>query len=73
MDIEPRFLLVACCDLAGHCSNVCGNNDAAVEATRKVLDDLAVLNVRIGEFYSDRSVKMLPTGNFLTGMQYNSI
>jgi hypothetical protein len=65
-------LLIACCDLASHCSNVCGNNDAAVDATRKILDDLADLNVRIGEFFSDRSVKMLPTGDFLTGMQHSS-
>ncbi len=72
MDIVPCFLLVACCDLAGHCSKVRGNNDAAVEATGKVLDDLAGLNVRIGEFFSDRSVKMLPTGDFLTGMQHSS-
>jgi hypothetical protein len=42
------------------------NNDAAVEAMRKVLDDLA-WNVRVGEFYPDRSVKMLTTGDFLTG------
>jgi hypothetical protein len=69
MDIVPRFLLVACCYLAGHCSNVRRNNDAAVEATQKVL---AVLNVRIGEFYLDRSVKMLPTDNFLTGRQHSS-
>ncbi len=72
LDIIPRFLLVACCDLADHCSNVRGNNDAAVDAPKKILDDLAGLNVRIGEFFSDRSVKMLPTGDFLTEMQHSS-
>jgi hypothetical protein len=65
MDIVPRFLLVYCCDLAG-------NSDAALDATRKVMDDLAGLNLRIGEFFSERSVKMLPTGDFLTGMQHSS-
>ncbi len=36
------------------------------------MDDLASLNVRIGEFFSERSVKMLPTGDFLMGMQHSS-
>jgi hypothetical protein len=72
MEIVPRFLLVACCDLAGNCSNVRSNNDAAIEATRKVLDDLAVLNVRVVKFFSERSVKMLSTGDLLTGLQHSS-
>jgi hypothetical protein len=72
MDIVPRFLLTNCCDLANNCSNVRSNSDSALEATRKVMDDLASLNVRIGEFFSERSVKMLPTGDFLTGMQHSS-
>jgi hypothetical protein len=72
LNIVPRFLLTYCCDLASHCSNVRGNSDAALDATRKVMDDLASLNARIGEFFSERSVKMLPTGDFLTGMQHSS-
>jgi hypothetical protein len=72
LDIVPRFLLTYCCDLVSHCSNVRGNSDSALDATRKVMDDLASLNVRIGEFFSERSVKMFPTGDFLTGMQHSS-
>ena len=72
LDIVPRFLLTYCCELESHCSNVRGNSDAALDATRKVMDDLASLNARIGDFFSERSVKMLPTGDFLTGMQHSS-
>jgi hypothetical protein len=35
MDIVPRLLLVACCDLAGHCSNVrCNQRWASTLANR---------------------------------------
>jgi hypothetical protein len=49
-----------------------GNNDAAVDATRKVLEDLACLNVKIGEHLAESSAKMLSTGDFLTGVENSS-
>jgi len=68
MEIVPRFLLKACCEEALHCLNVRGNGSEAIDAARKILDDLSSLNDRIGDYMSGNAAKMVPTIGLLTGV-----
>jgi hypothetical protein len=68
MEIIPRFLLKACCDEQLHCRNVRGNGGGAIDAARKILDDLAGLNGRIGYYLAANAAKMISTVDMLTGV-----
>ncbi len=50
IETVPRFLLKTCCEDVLHCLNVRGNGSGAIEAARKILDDLSGLNGRIGDY-----------------------
>ncbi len=68
MEIVPRFLLKACCEDVLHCLNVRGNGSGAIDAARKILDDLSGLNVRIGDYMAVNAAKMVSTVGLLTGV-----
>jgi hypothetical protein len=68
MEIVPRFLLKTCCEEALHCLNVRGNGSEAIDAARKILDDLTSLNDRIGDYMAGNAAKMVPTVGLLTGV-----
>jgi hypothetical protein len=50
-----------------HCANIRGADPASVAACKKVMDDLSSLNNRVGEFLQTEQVKMVRTGDLLTG------
>jgi hypothetical protein len=68
MEIVPRFLLKACCEDALHCLNVRGNGSDAIDAARKILDDLSGLNDRISDYMAGNAAKMVSTVGLLTGV-----
>ncbi len=68
MEIVPHFLLKACCEDVLHCLNVRGNGIGAIDAARKILDDLSGLNVRIGDYMAVNAAKMVSTVGLLTGV-----
>ncbi len=68
MEIVPRFLLKACCEDVLHCLNVRGNDSGAINAARKILDDLSGLNGRIGDYMAVNAAKMVSTVDLLTGV-----
>jgi hypothetical protein len=68
MEIVPRFLLMACCEEALHCLNIRGNGSEAIDAARKILDDLSGLNDRIGDYMAGNAVKMVSMVGLLTGV-----
>jgi hypothetical protein len=50
-----------------HCANIRGADSASVDACKRVMEDLATLNSRVGEFLQGEQVKMVRTGDLLTG------
>jgi hypothetical protein len=68
MEIVLHFLLKACCDEVTHCLNVRGNGSEAIDAARKILDDLSSLNDRIGDYMAGNAAKMVSTVGLLTGV-----
>jgi hypothetical protein len=57
-----------CCEESLHCLNVRGNGSGAIEAARKILDDLSSLNARIGDYLAANAAKMVSTVGLLTGV-----
>ncbi len=68
MEVIPRFLLKACCDERAHYQNFRGSGSGAMDATRKILDDLSGLNERIGDHLATPATKMIATVDLLTGV-----
>jgi hypothetical protein len=50
-----------------HCADIRGADPASVEACKKVMEDLASLNEKIGDILQTEQVKMIKTGDLLTG------
>jgi hypothetical protein len=67
LEVVPRFLIRACCGDNSHCSNVRGAESASIDASKKVLEDLANLNNRMGDYLSSASVSMIRTGDLISG------
>ncbi len=67
MEVLPRFLLRPCCEDTSHCSNT-RLLDAAVVATgKRILHDLAELNMKIADNLSASNVRYISTGDLLAG------
>jgi hypothetical protein len=67
LEAVPRFLIRSCCMDLQHCADIRGADPASVEACKKVMEDLASLNDRIGDILQTEQVKMVKTGDLLTG------
>ncbi len=67
LEVVPRFLIRACCGDNSHCSNVRGADSASIDASKKVLEDLASLNNRIGDYLISGNVSMIRTGDLISG------
>jgi hypothetical protein len=67
LEAVPRFLIRSCCMDLQHCADIRGADPASVEACKKVMEDLASLNERIGDILQTEQVKMVKTGDLLTG------
>jgi hypothetical protein len=50
-----------------HCADIRGADPASVDACKKIMEDLASLNERIGDLLQTEQVKMVRTGDLLTG------
>jgi hypothetical protein len=50
-----------------HCSNVRGADPASVDSCKKIMEDLATLNTRGGEFLQADNVSIIRTGDLITG------
>jgi hypothetical protein len=69
MEVLPRFLIAHCCDNAAHCSNVRQEGPAGTQACKKILSDLAELNVLLAAHLTFLRVKMVATGDLLAGIK----
>ncbi len=67
MEVVPWFLLRPCCDEPTHCSNTRQLDSARVAAGKRILHDLADLNVRMAEYFSASNVRYISTGDILVG------
>jgi hypothetical protein len=67
MKVVPRFLLRPCCDEPTHCINTRQLDSAGVAAGKRILHDLADLNVRMAEYLAASNVRYISTGNLLAG------
>ncbi len=67
LEAVPRFLIRSCCMDMQHCANIRGADSASVAACKKVMEDLSSLNGRVGELLQTEQVKMVRTGDLLTG------
>jgi len=48
LEAVPRFLIRSCCMDLQHCANIRGTDPASVDACKKIMEDLATLNSRVG-------------------------
>ncbi len=67
LEAVPRFLIRSCCMDLQHCADIRGADPASVDACKKIMEDLASLNERIGDTLQTEQVKMVRTGDLLTG------
>jgi hypothetical protein len=67
MEVLPRFLLCPCCDDNGHCSNTRLLDAAGIAAGKRILHDLADLNLKIADYLSASNVRYISTGDLLAG------
>jgi hypothetical protein len=67
LEAVPRFLIRSCCMDMLHCANIRGADSASIAACKKVMEDLSSLNTRVGEYLQTEQVKMVKTGDLLTG------
>ncbi len=64
---SARYLLMACCETATHCANVPGKDDAALNASMKILCDLADLNQSLYNRLNKNNLEFVFTGDLLAG------
>jgi uncharacterized membrane protein YgcG len=69
LDVLPRYLIVHCCDNQAHCVNVRRDGRSGTEACKKILTDLAELNALLAAHLTSGNVKMIATGDILTGIK----
>jgi hypothetical protein len=67
LEAVPRFLIRSCCMDLQHCTDIRGADPASVDACKKIMEDLASLNGRVGDHLQSEQVKMVRTGDLLTG------
>jgi hypothetical protein len=67
MEVLPRFLLRPCCNDLTHCSNTRQLDSAGVAASKRVLHDLADLNIKIADYLSASNMQYVSTGDLLAG------
>jgi hypothetical protein len=67
LEAVPRFLIRSCCMDQQHCTDIRGADPVSVDACKKIMEDLASLNERIGDLLQTEQVKMVRTGDLLTG------
>jgi hypothetical protein len=67
MEVVPRFLHRPCCEEPTHCSNTHQLDSAGVAAGKRILHDLADLNVRMVEYLSASNVRYISTGDLQAG------
>jgi hypothetical protein len=69
MEVLPRFLITHCCELATHCANVRLEGPAGTQACKKILSDLGELNALLAAHLTSPRIKMIATGDLLTGIK----
>jgi hypothetical protein len=69
ISVLPRYVLNACCDEETHCTNVRSSDDAALEASYKLLDDLSDINRRMANRLSRRNVMWISAADLLSGKE----
>jgi hypothetical protein len=69
LDVLPRYLIVHCCDNLTHCVNVRRDGKSRTDACKKILTDLAELNALLAAQLTSGNVKMIATGDNLTGIK----
>jgi hypothetical protein len=67
MEVVPRFLLRPCCEDLTHCINTRQLDSAGVAAGKRILHDLADLNVRMADYLTGSNVRYISTGDLLAG------
>ena len=73
MDVIPRFLLVFCCEDAGHCAKVRLPGAEGMAAGKKLLEDIAELNAEMAAHLTGPGVNFVSTGDLLTGVENSSM
>jgi hypothetical protein len=67
MEIVPQFLLRPCCEEPTHCINTRQLDSAGVAAGKRILHDLADLNMRMADYLSASNIRYISTGDLLAG------
>jgi hypothetical protein len=67
MEVVPRFLLRPCCEDPTHCSNTRQLDSTGVAAGKRILHDLADLNMKMADYLSASNVRYISTGDLLAG------
>jgi hypothetical protein len=73
MDIIPRFLLVFCCEDAGHCAKVRLPGAEGLAAGKKLREDIAELDAEMAAHLTGPGVNFVSTGDLLTGVENSSM
>ncbi len=69
LDVLPRYLIVHCCTNQAYCVNVRKEGKVRTDACKMILTDLAELNALLAAHLTSNNVKMLETGDTLTGIK----
>jgi hypothetical protein len=66
LEAVPCFLIRSCCMDMQHCANIRGADPASVDRCKKIMEDLSILNNRVGDFLQSEQVTVVRTGDMLT-------
>jgi hypothetical protein len=67
MDVLPRFMLVFCCEKVEHCAKIRLQGPEGTTAGKRLLEELAELNAELAAHLTGPGVKLISTGDLLTG------
>ncbi len=68
LSVLPRYFLKPCCEDTNHCANVCRHDETALEAGKRLLNDLKSLNQQLATRLNGRNTQFLFTGKNHCGM-----
>ncbi len=68
MDVLPPFMLVFCCEKVEHCAKIRMQGPEGTAAGKRLLEDLAELNAELAAHLTGPGVRIVSTGDLLTGV-----
>jgi len=72
LGVLPRFMLVFCCEKLEHCAEIRLQGPEGTAAGRRLLEELAELNADLAAHLTGPGIKLISTGDLLTGVSYST-